>query len=77
MPSGEWKSATKFLMLSPQRIGVAVPAEATALSYAWSATVCSEYRKCALYSDDSDALPAQPWLWRLSGEIEPPRVQAG
>ncbi|KAF4526347.1 hypothetical protein B566_EDAN014084 [Ephemera danica] len=63
---GEWRSVTDIRMVSARNLEVAVPAEADTLAYAWSATVCTKYRDCAIYSDDEDALPAMPWLWRLS-----------
>ena len=51
---------------SGRDVTVAVPSGATNMAYAWTGNVC-DYKACAIYSADQEALPAQVWLWRKQG----------
>ncbi|CAB3376685.1 Hypothetical predicted protein [Cloeon dipterum] len=66
LADGSW-SAASFALENATSVRVQVQPDALLLTYAFRSSVC-EYKQCALYSDDEDRLPAQPWIWDIRAQ---------
>ncbi|KAF4532321.1 hypothetical protein B566_EDAN003624 [Ephemera danica] len=56
-----WVDAT-ITSSTARTVTVTMDSTATKLAYAWKGVVC-DYKACSIYSNDSEALPAQVWRW--------------